>query len=66
MRGIAPILGVALLVIATVTSAEAPPRPSSDPIASAFEALSPGNRRIARAIFTAQARAFIEPGATPL
>jgi hypothetical protein len=59
-RSFAAMLGVLMLVAATGTAAEAQSKPEtqpevvSTPSASAFAALSQGNKRIATALFEAQ------------
>jgi len=59
-RSILTALGVLMLVGATGTSAEPPWKPetppaiASVPSPSAYESLSPGNKRIATALFEAQ------------
>ena len=69
-RSILTSLGVLMLVGATGTSAEPPSKPATPPAMasvpspSAFDSLSPGNKRIATALFEAQTTS--PGGAAPL
>ena len=69
-RSLMATLGVLMLVAAVGTSAEAqskpatPPEVVSVPSPNAFESLSPGNKRIATALFEAQNTSA--SGATPM